>query len=178
MRGTTSRAGGTSIAWPSSTNARCMSTTTSAVRLGSRGRVVRERSSRCSGRSFTSLGSAVARLLPQGSIYSLGSPLARLALPGGNRERVRDVADRLDRALVVEDHRDHVEPAGDLAQTLELQVALGQLPEPVLLASVDRGLGRIALHVPSGLHLDEHEGLALLGHEVDLPRAGADVAVQ
>src|SRR5678815_1603824 len=40
-----------------------MSTTTSAVRLGSRGTVVRKRPSRCSGRSFTSLRSAVARLL-------------------------------------------------------------------------------------------------------------------
>jgi len=37
MRGTTSRAGGTSMAWPASTKARCMSTTRSAVRPGSRG---------------------------------------------------------------------------------------------------------------------------------------------
>src|SRR6266478_7424329 len=102
----------------------------------------------------------------------------RLALPGGYGERVGDVPDRLDRALVVEDHRDDVEAAGDLPQPLELEIAVGELAEPVLLAGVDRGLGRVALHVPARLHLDEDEGLALLRHEVDLPRAGADVAVQ
>src|SRR5215470_18314951 len=102
----------------------------------------------------------------------------RLALPRRDRERVRDMADGLDRALVGEDHRDHVEAAGHLAEALELEIAVGQLPEPVLLAGVDRGLGRVAFHVATGLHLDEDEGLALLGHEVDFPGTGAYVAVQ
>src|SRR6266404_9705459 len=169
MRGSVSRAGGTSMAWPSSTKPRCMSPTRSAVRPGSRGSVVRNSSSRCSGRSFTSSGS---------SCFRSARLRLCLALPRAHGERVGDVPDRLDRALVVEDHRDDVEAAGDLPQPLELEIAVGELAEPVLLAGVDRGLGWVALHVPPRLHLNEDEGLALLRHEVDLPRAGADVAFQ
>src|SRR5260370_41323519 len=143
MRGSDSRAGGTSMAWPSSTKPRCMSTTRSAVRPGSSGRVVRNSSSRCGGRSSTSLG-----------ILGMRSARLwlRLALPRGYGERVGDVPDRLDRALVVEDHRDDVEAAADLPQPLALEIAVGEPAEPVLLAAAYRGLGRGVRHVPARLH--------------------------
>src|SRR5206468_10012424 len=66
----------------------------------------------------------------------------RLELPRGNREGVRDVADGLDAALVVDHHCHHVEAAGLLAQTLGPEIALGQLADLVLLPGVDAGLGR------------------------------------
>src|SRR5262250_2504625 len=98
-----------------------------------------------------------------------------IALPGLDGERVRDVADGLHPALVVEDHGDHVEAAGRLADALELEVAAGELAQAILLARVDTGLGWIALHVAARLHLDEDEGLAFTGDEVDLAGARAHV---
>src|SRR6059036_2939015 len=67
-------------------------------------------------------------------------PRLRLELPRSDRERVGNVPDRLDTALVVHDDRDHVEAARLLAQALELEIALGQLSQLVLLARVDAGL--------------------------------------
>src|SRR6185295_1691785 len=99
-------------------------------------------------------------------------------LPGRDRKRVGDVADGLDRALVVEDDRDDVEAAGDLPDPLELEIAVRQLAEPILLAGVHRGLRGIALGRAARLDLDEDESLALLRHQVDLARAGPHVAVE
>src|SRR5258705_802261 len=98
-------------------------------------------------------------------------------LPGGDGKRVGDVADGLDRALVVEDDRNDVEAAGALREPLELEIAVRQLAEPVLLAGVHGGLRGIALGRAARLDLDEDEGLALLRHQVDLARAGPHVAV-
>src|SRR5512132_2064565 len=78
-------------------------------------------------------------------------------LPGGDGKCVGDVADGLDRALVVEDHRDDVEAAGDLSEPLELEIPLRQLAEPVLLAGVHGGLRRITLGRAARLDLDEDE---------------------
>src|SRR5262249_56889002 len=54
----------------------------------------------------------------------------RLALPRRDRECVRDVADRPDRALVVEDHRAHVEAAGPRSGGLEIWRNGGPAPRP------------------------------------------------
>src|SRR5882724_1808115 len=183
-----------------------MSTTSSAVWAVSRGRAWRNVSSRCIRLSVASLALCGApdfsllpqslyirsvrlrlaspgkclprnRLLLQALLYPLRLPSARFALPRGDGEGIRDVPDRLDRALVVEDHGDDVEAAGDLPQPLELEIAVRQLAEPVLLTSIHGGLRGIPLGRPARLDLDEDEGLALFRHEVDLPHAGPHVAV-
>src|SRR5687767_13796854 len=156
MHGTMSRAGGTSRAWPGSRKPRCMSTTRSAVRPGTSGIAC----SKASRRSIT-------------------STRARSALPGRDGECVRDVADGLDGPFVVEDDCDHVEAAGRLPDALQLQVAIGQLAQTILLSGIDAGLGRVALdHVPSRLHLDEDERLAFPRDQVDLAGPRADVLVE
>src|SRR4029453_16465210 len=99
--------------------ARCMSTTSNAVWPGTSG-IARAKASR---RSITPT--------PAGG-----------ALPGRDREGVRDVADGLDGALVVEDDRDHVEAARRLPDALQLQIAACQLAQAVLLSRIDRQIGR------------------------------------
>src|SRR5437773_5741266 len=138
-----------------------MSTTSSAVRPGS-GLMA------CSKLSRRSTARCPARRLFR----------APATLPGSDGKGVGDVADGLDATLVVEDDGHHVEAARRLAEPLQLQIAQCELAQAVLLARVHRGLGRVALGVAAGLDLDEHEGLALLGDEVDLPGAGADVLVE
>src|SRR5439155_14093361 len=106
----------------------------------------------------------------------------RLELPRGYGERVRDVPDRLHAAVVVDHDGDHVEAARLLAQALELEIALGQLSQLVLLARVDAGLRghrrRRLRDLLARLDLDEDEGLALLRHEINLADARADVLVE
>src|SRR6266581_1859098 len=160
-----SRADGTSIASPGSRNARCMSTTSSAVLPGS---------------SFSASSNASARSIRWWSAQRSTQPSARLRLrlelPRRHGKRVRDVADRLDPALVVDHDRHDVEAAGLLAQALGPEIALRELAQLVLLARVHAGLRRRRiLDVPARLHLDEDEGLALLGDEIDLAHARADV---
>src|SRR5262249_59650080 len=100
------------------------------------------------------------------------------SLPRRDTKCVRDVADRLDAALVVHDHGDDVEAARHLPHALGLEVAVRELPQAVLLAGAHAGLGRITLQVLARLHLDEDESLAFLGDEIDLARPGADILVQ
>src|SRR3972149_2224546 len=73
---------------------------------------------------------------------------------------------------------DHVESAGDLPQPLPLEIVLGQLPQPALLALPDGRLGRVPVALPEGLDLDEDEGLAVARHDSDFAEAGADVPVE
>ena len=73
---------------------------------------------------------------------------------------------------------DHVEPAGDLAQALPLEILLRQLPQPVLLLLPHGRLRRVPVALPEGLHLHEDESLAVARHEIDLAEAGANVPVE
>src|SRR5258706_16067715 len=83
-------------------------------------------------------------------------------LPGGDGKRVGDVADGLDRALVVEDDRNDVEAAGDLPEPLELEIAVRPPAEPVLLAGVHGDPRGVALGRPGPLDPREDRGLARL----------------
>src|SRR3990170_2827165 len=96
-------------------------------------------------------------------------------LPGLHLESGGEMAKGRDAVPAVQRDRDHVEAAGDLAQALPLEIVLGQLPQPALLALPDGRLGRVPVALPEGLDLDEDEGLAVARHEIDLAEAGADV---
>src|SRR5262245_15594787 len=102
-----------------------------------------------------------------------------LSSPRADRERIGDVPDRLDAALVVDDDGDDVEAAGSLPDPLQLEVSMSELRKPILLAGVDARLRRVSLgQIAACLDLDEDEGFPLLRDEVDLTRAGADIPVE
>src|SRR5262249_54926823 len=100
------------------------------------------------------------------------------SLPGRDGEGVRNVTYRLDTALVVDDDGDDVEATGRLPQPLQLEISVGELREPVLLARLNGRLGGIPLELAPCLDLDEHERPALFRHEIDLAGARANVLVQ
>src|SRR5262245_7309148 len=133
-------------------------------------------------------GSSISRSAVNGSRFAGRQPWKRRWVlfagscplgpsPGLDGKRVRDVADRLDVPAVVEDHRHDIEPAGRVPDPLQLEISLRQPAEAALLARVDGGLWGVALHVPPGLHLDEHERRAVPRHEVDLAGARPHVPV-
>ena len=114
------------------------------------------------------------RLEPQRPVEGLiAIHLPRFHLEGGG-----EMAKSRDAVLIVQRDGDHVEPACDVSQPLPLEIVLGQLTQPALLALPDGRLGRVPVALPEGLDLDEDEGLAVARHEIDLAEAGADVPVE
>src|SRR5262249_61825910 len=94
--------------------------------------------------------------------------------PRADRERIGDVPDRLDAALVVDDDGDDVEAAGSLPDPLQLEGSVGELRKPILLARVYARLRRVSLdQIAACLSLDEDEGFPLLPRDAVLTRPGA-----
>ena len=88
------------------------------------------------------------------------------------------MAEGFDAIRGVEGDRDDIEAAGHFPEALPLEIVLGQLTQPALLALPDGRLRRVPVALPEGLDLDEDEGLAVARHEIDLAEAGADVPVE
>src|SRR3972149_2246674 len=93
-------------------------------------------------------------------------------LPGLHVESGGEMAKGRDAVPAVQGDGDHVEAAGDLAQALPLEIVLGQLPQPALLALPDGRLGRVPVALPEGLDLDEDEGPAAARPETHPAAAG------
>src|SRR5262245_36835988 len=80
--------------------------------------------------------------------------------PRADGEGVGDMPDRLDAAFIVDDDGDDVEAARRLPDPLQLEVSVGELRKPILLASVHACLRGVALdEIAARLDLDEDEGL-------------------
>src|SRR5215831_5141647 len=114
-------------------------------------------------RCFRYARSSTWRSAVKGRMFAGRHPSKRklvmdVSSPGADGERVGDVPDRLDAAFVVDDDGDDVEAARRLPDPLQLEVSVGELREPILLARVHARLRRISLDkIAARLDLDEDE---------------------
>src|SRR5580700_6757704 len=91
-------------------------------------------------------------------------------------DRVLDVLDLGHRQRAVHHQADHVDPAGLLLAMRLRAIQLEEHAQFASLALVDGLLGGPETGATPRLDLDDHERLAVLGDDVDLPEAAAPVA--
>src|SRR6267143_509667 len=94
----------------------------------------------------------------------------------GRVEGGGNVADALCAVVVERDGHD-VEAAADIAETLPLEILLGEPDETPPLPPLDRRARAVVPARPAALHLDEDPGVALAADEVELALSEPHVAL-
>jgi hypothetical protein len=89
---------------------------------------------------------------------------------------VPDVLAAGHRHVLVEQQAEHVDAARLLLALGRGAIGLEEDAQLLALAGIDGLLGQTEGHATARLHLDEHERLAILGDDVDLPDLAAPIA--